>query len=209
MMKQNNTFGAVWAGLGGGLIFLLFFVVLSINLVVSLLAAFGVIVATILLVRPNGDGMDIDFTAYGVTSEELKEVLRTGLEKQQRLKELQKRVPKREIRESVEKIIDVVDRIYEDFKKDPKDIRTGRMFLNNYLDSTLTIIEKYVDLVSHKVRGGELEKTLQKTEELLDKIHRAFELQLSKLLEDDALDLSTEIEVLEKTLKMEGLDTNA
>lgn len=152
------------------------------------------------------DGPQVSMYLNGVENAEVRAVLKKGFDKQQTLKKLRVKISKRQIREKVNRIVDVVDRIFENLKKDPKDIKAARQFLNYYLDSTITILEKYVQLSMHGAAGSELKTTLEKTESMLDNIEHSFEVQLGKLLSNDVMDLDTEIKLLEKTFKMEGLD---
>ena len=89
--------------------------------------------------------------------------------------------------------------------KSIKDIKRARQFVNYYLDSTVKIVTRYVELSNTQVITPETEKSLKKVEELMRTVKVSFEHQLQQLLEDDLLDLDTEVEVLKKTLKMEGM----
>ncbi|MDA3901034.1 MAG: 5-bromo-4-chloroindolyl phosphate hydrolysis family protein [Spirochaetes bacterium] len=162
----------------------------------------------ILMIRNAAKKREPGVSMYirGVENSEARTVLTKGFEKQQTLKKLKIKVSKREIREKVNSIIDVVDRIFECIKNDPTDIKAARQFLNYYLDSTITILNKYIELSKHSTASSEIEETLKKTEELLDTIHHSFEVQLGKLLSNDVMDLDTEITLLEKTFRMEGLN---
>ncbi len=207
-MKNNSThIGQISAAIAGGSIFIVFFVILQLSLILSILISFVSFALVGALLRPKKGQMEINVLLDGVTDENLKEILKTGHEKQKKLQELRNKVTKLEIKEQVDKIIDVVNRIFDDLKHDPKDVKIARQFLNYYLDSTIKILKKYTELSAHSgLNSSEVSATLDKTEQLLNKIYTAFEAQLAKLLEDDAMDLDVEVELLEQTLKMEGLD---
>jgi 5-bromo-4-chloroindolyl phosphate hydrolysis protein len=63
----------------------------------------------------------------------------------------------------------------------------------------------YVDLSSQKIRTPEIAATLLKAENMLNSIALAYEKLLTKLLEDDIMNLDVEIETLEKTFRAEDL----
>ncbi|MEZ4652606.1 MAG: 5-bromo-4-chloroindolyl phosphate hydrolysis family protein [Candidatus Eisenbacteria bacterium] len=105
----------------------------------------------------------------------------------------------------MESICRRMEQIYENFERDPKDIKTAGQFLSYYTDTTVRIIERYIELSGHDVADRDIQSTLTKVESILGQIDRAFEKQLAKLLRDDALDLESEIRLLEKTLEAEGL----
>ena len=63
--------------------------------------------------------------------------------------------------------------------------------------------------IKEKSTGSpEVRETLDKMESVLVTIRKAFQKQLGKLLEDDVMDLDTEIESFKKAIKTEGLDDN-
>ena len=55
------------------------------------------------------------------------------------------------------------------------------------------------------LRAQTPQKAVERVESLLDMLQTAYEKQLAVLLEDDVMDLETELEVLERTIRMEGL----
>ena len=86
----------------------------------------------------------------------------------------------------------------------PEDLSRARQFINYYIEAFEKIVSQYVELSSRKEGNPELEASLKRVEGVLDTIHDTYKKQLKYLLEDDILDLNTEITVLEKTMKMEG-----
>jgi 5-bromo-4-chloroindolyl phosphate hydrolysis protein len=198
-------FRIIGAAVCGGAVFLFFFLFLDFSLVLSL-GAMGIAFAAGVILLRKPPERSIEMMVHGITDEKLREVLNAGIEKTARLRKLSSRIAKREISQRVDRIIAVVERIYDNFRKDPKDIKTARQFLNYYLDSTITIITKYVELSDAGGASSAVSESLRRTEELLDRIHAAFEAQLDNLLKDDVMNLDNEIELLEKTFKMEGLE---
>ncbi|MFW5808048.1 MAG: 5-bromo-4-chloroindolyl phosphate hydrolysis family protein [Spirochaetota bacterium] len=206
-MQKHIQPGQILAGLVSGILFVLLFAVLQFALIITIVIAASAFGLMMLLAGQKTEEQKIEHLLGGIRNKDLKSILKSGHEKQLILTQLKDRIEKPEIRDRVDKIINVVNRIFDDLKHDPKDVRIARQFLNYYLDSTITIVQKYTDLSVHRgINSTDLSDTLTKTEDLLDKIYYAFEAQLAKLLEDDALDLDTEVALLEQTLKMEGLD---
>lgn len=94
--------------------------------------------------------------------------------------------------------------IFDYIQKNPDDLTKARQFINYYLDTTEKIVNKYVDLISKKERSSDIDAAISNVENVLDSIKETYSKQLHNLLEDDLLDLNTEIKVLEKTIKLEG-----
>ncbi len=63
----------------------------------------------------------------------------------------------------------------------------------------------YAQLEKQKIAASNIAETMAKIEEMLDKINEAFEKQLNLQFSDEALDISTDITVMENILSSEGL----
>jgi 5-bromo-4-chloroindolyl phosphate hydrolysis protein len=140
-----------------------------------------------------------------VSDRHLRETLEEGAARLQELEKYAQMIGDRSIRGKVDAIRDVAAKIYENFRKDPKDIKAARQFLSYHFDAAVKIIRRYVDLSSRSSNSADIAATLKKVESLLDVIRKAFEKQLDILLRDDVLDLETEIKLMENTIRMEGL----
>lgn len=109
--------------------------------------------------------------------------------------------------ESAAKIKEICSRgveILEHLRKNPEDLKKAKPFLNYYLVTTEKIVNRYAELCSRKERSEEIEEAIGNVEAVLDSINETYKKQLKNLLEDDLLDLSVEISVLEKTMKLES-----
>lgn len=133
-----------------------------------------------------------------------KEVLQVSKKRSIEIRELSAKIKDQNIRKKVEEISQVVFKIFENFKNDPRDVQVSRQILMYYLETTVTILRKYVELSSQNVQSEEVENSLQKVRGLLDSIKEAFEKHYLKLLSNDVMELDTEVAVMEKTMKMEG-----
>lgn len=141
---------------------------------------------------------------YGITPDIIEKTIKQGAKKIRAMQKHAEKIDKESVRATITRICSLADSIFKDFKSDPKDMKAARQFLNYYLDSTLKITGQYANL-SRKNTGAENSETLKKAEEVLGTIEKGFEKQLSKLYDDDFIDLDAEISVLDKTMKMEGL----
>lgn len=109
------------------------------------------------------------------------------------------------IRSKVVRILNMIEKLKENFKKDPKDIQLSRQFLLYYPEATVKILQKYVELSNQSVKTEEINQSMQKVDSVLDSIFYAFEKLYEKLLSNDVMELDSEIEVLEKITKLEGI----
>ena len=96
------------------------------------------------------------------------------------------------------KIIDLV-------VTEPKKLPQIRKFMSYYLPTTLKILNSYDRMGSAGVDGENISTTKQKIEAMMDTIVTAYDKQLDALYGEEALDISTDITVMEQMLQQEGL----
>lgn len=99
----------------------------------------------------------------------------------------------------------VTKKIVEQVVAEPKKLSQIRKFLNYYLPTTLKILHAYAQLESQGIEGDNITAAKARIEGMMDKVVEGFEKQLDKLFEHDAMDITTDVEVLEKMLSKDGL----
>lgn len=113
---------------------------------------------------------------------------------------------KPEASDQMNEIISYILKIREDILKHPKKVKKISRFLNYYLPTTVKISEKYVYLLSQRSKGENVTEGLHSIENALEQIKTAFIKQHDALFEEEALDLSTDVAVLETLLKQDSLE---
>ena len=146
-----------------------------------------------------------DLTGTGITRQDFTKALTDGSRKLVQLKRAADQVRDDLVRAKANAVCDAVARIISDVREDPKDLRGARKFLNYYLDASIKVVERYVDLRKREVSTEEARSALLRAETSLETIRSAYAHQLQVLLENDVMDLDTELEVLERTIELEGL----
>ena len=89
--------------------------------------------------------------------------------------------------------------------KQPKKLPQIRRFLDYYLPTTLKILNAYDRMDAAGISGENIDATKKKVEQMMATISQAFDRQLDALFGDEALDISTDITVMEQMLQREGL----
>jgi hypothetical protein len=77
--------------------------------------------------------------------------------------------------------------------------------MDYYLPTTLKILNAYDRMGAAGVSGENIDATKDKVEGMMDTICKAFDKQLDALFGEEALDISTDITVMENLLAREGL----
>ena len=81
-------------------------------------------------------------------------------------------------------------------------------FLSYYLPTTLKILKAYAQMESQEVSGENITSAMERIEGMMDKVVEGFEKQLDQLFQGDAMDITADVEVLERMLAKDGLSSN-
>ena len=100
---------------------------------------------------------------------------------------------------------EVTGKIFDIVAQQPAKLPQIRRFLNYYLPTTLKLLNAYDRMGSAGVEGANIDGTMGRIDAMMDKVVQAFDKQLDALFADEALDISTDITVLEQMLAREGL----
>ena len=105
----------------------------------------------------------------------------------------------------IDHLEEITGKIIDHVAAQPKKLPQIRRFLNYYLPTTLKILNAYDRMDAAGISGSNIDTTKQKVESMLTTIVQAFDRQLDALFGEEALDISTDIAVLEQMLAREGL----
>lgn len=121
------------------------------------------------------------------------------------MKRLDDAIADPEISADIVRLEQVSGKIFEQVKADPKKLPQIRRFMDYYLPTTLKLLNAYDRAAAAGVSGENINATMTKVETMMKTIVTAFEKQLDALFGDSALDISTDITVLETMMAREGL----
>lgn len=110
-----------------------------------------------------------------------------------------------EVRSRINELMRVSDKIIQDAVDDPSDVPEIRKFLDYYLPTTIKLLNAYDRMSGQGIEGENLSKSMASIEDMLDTAIDAFKRQLDSLFEDQALDIETDISVMNRMLEREGL----
>lgn len=110
-----------------------------------------------------------------------------------------------EMSEKIDRIGEITGKILDYQRKNPNKDSQLRSFLNYYLPTTLKILKAYAQMEAQGIEGQNISAAKERIEGMMDKVVEGFEKQLDKLFQDDAMDITTDVEVLERMLDKDGL----
>ena len=99
----------------------------------------------------------------------------------------------------------VSQKIFDEVRRSPDKLPQIRKFMDYYLPTTLKLLNAYDRMSAAGVSGENIDTTLAKVEGMMRTIVSALEKQLDALFGAEALDISTDITVLENMMAREGL----
>lgn len=105
----------------------------------------------------------------------------------------------------IDHLEEVTRKIIDQVVAQPKKLSQIRRFLDYYLPTTLKILNAYDRMDDAGIAGDNITATKTKVEGMMDTISQAFDRQLDALFGEEALDISTDITVMENMLAREGL----
>ena len=94
-------------------------------------------------------------------------------------------------------------------KSHPQSAPQLHSFLSYYLPTTLKILRAYGQLEAQEVSGANINAAMKRIEDMMDKVVAGFEKQLDQLFLGETMDITSDVEVLERMLAKDGLSGNS
>ncbi len=114
-------------------------------------------------------------------------------------------IPGEDVSEKIDRIELVVRRIFDRVKEHPEVIPDLKRLMDYYLPMTVKLLRAYADMDAQPVQGENIVNSKREIEATLDTLNGAFERLLDELFQETALDISSDISVLNAMLAREGL----
>ena len=114
-----------------------------------------------------------------------------------------------EVRGKINELMRITDKFIQDAIDDPADIPQIKKFMNYYLPTTIKLLNSYDRMSAQGIEGENLNKSMASINSMLDTAIEAYKKRLDSLFEDQALDIETDIDVLNQMLEREGLTGNS
>jgi len=114
-------------------------------------------------------------------------------------------IPDEVMSAKIDRIEEITGKILAYQKAHPDKAGQLRSFLNYYLPTTLKILRAYAQLDAQGIEGENISAAKARIEGMMDQVVAGFEKQLDKLFQDSAMDIASDVQVLENMLKKDGL----
>lgn len=124
------------------------------------------------------------------------------------IREVNDRIDDQVISDKIDRIEMLTVRIFEMVKKRPEKQGQIRKFMNYYLPTTLKLLDSYALLEAQGIEGENITASKRQIEAIMDTLIQGFEKQLDMLFSAQAMDINSDIEVLENMMAVDGLKEN-
>ena len=118
---------------------------------------------------------------------------------------LNDKIENAEVRGKVDSLCATCERIFDYVEQTPKSADDLRKFMNYYLPTLEKLVKTYELMEEQGVEGENITSAKARIVQMLDTMDLAFEKQLDALFGDAALDIDTDITVMEGMMAREGL----
>lgn len=101
----------------------------------------------------------------------------------------------------IDRLEDITAKIFKAVEEDPRKKDRIGTFLNYYLPTTQKLLDSYAQFEAAGVEGENLRQAKERIENTMDSIVKGFEHQLDELYQADAMDVDSDIRVMEHMLR--------
>jgi len=136
---------------------------------------------------------------------ELDKMMKDGALAIAEMRRLNEAIEDETISAQIDRLEAVSREIFAQVQAEPKKLPQIRKFMDYYLPTTLKLLNAYDRMGATGVAGENITSTMERVENMMATIVIAFEKQLDSLFGADAMDISTDITVLETMMAREGL----
>jgi 5-bromo-4-chloroindolyl phosphate hydrolysis protein len=136
---------------------------------------------------------------------ELDKVVEQGALAAAEMRRLNDSIKGEKISAQIDHLEDVTAKIIAYVADHPHKLSQISKFLNFYLPTTLKLLNAYDRMDDTGISGANIDGTMGKIDAMMDTVVTAFDKQLDALFGDEALDISTDITVMENLMAQEGL----
>lgn len=114
-------------------------------------------------------------------------------------------IPGEEISGKISRMELIVRRIFDRAQAHPEIVPDLKKLMDYYLPMTVKLLNAYAEMDAQPVQGETIQASKREIEATLDTLNLAFEKLLDSVFKDTALDVSSDISVLNTLLAQEGL----
>ena len=122
-----------------------------------------------------------------------------------KMRDLNDDIDDEEISRDIDRIGELTSNIFNIVRAHPERKEEVRKFMDYYLPTTFSLLESYAMMEEQSYQSENIVESRKKIAGIMNRLVEAFEKQHDRMFRKDALDVDTEITVLEQMLASDGL----
>jgi len=120
------------------------------------------------------------------------------------MRNLRETITNEPVRQKVDELVDIIDKIFKKLLAEPGVYSQVKRFADFFLPTSVKLLHAYDRFGQSGVTGENITSTLERIDTALDMTLDSYKKFFDSLFENQALDIETDISVLETMLKKEG-----
>ena len=189
-VQKRYIYAALLAAFG----FIIMYLIIDFNILLSLLITFAIYISGIFLFKEK------DVREYNADD------LNRYHFQTSKLASFKDRIKNQKINEAISNISEISTKILSALTQKPKKVTQVYNFYDYYMGLLLKLIQRYHYLESKKELTDIEIKFIDNTKNYIDNIEKQYQKQLDNMYKTETLDIQREIKVFENICHIEGLD---
>ena len=139
---------------------------------------------------------------------ELSKALKEGKDYIRQIQDANAAIPGEAFTAKLDQMEDIITKIFEVVRQKPEQLYKLRRFMKYYMPTTIKLLEAYKELDAQPVQGENIQRSKEEIEATLDTINIAYEKLLDSFFEESAMEIKSDISVLQNMFAQEGLNAD-
>lgn len=196
---MNKTGSMIASLIVGIAFFLAAYLGLEFPVIISAALAIGMFIGTGYVTKPRKKIGTMDLSSFG-NADDLTAILEDIKSDNKKLKKAGNSIKNQVIKSDVERLSGSCEKIIDWLSDHPDQISDAKKFGKYYLDAAVSLTEKYHSFESTNPDLNSVRKAMNKTEQGLALLQKAFDKELEQLMEGEMIDVSADIDVLKNMI---------
>jgi len=137
--------------------------------------------------------------------EKVDSLLSDGAKSLDEMKKLRDAIPNDEVRTKADQLVSITDQIFKKLQAEPNVYTQVKRFADFFLPTSVKLLKTYSQFDQSGVEGENIKSTKERIDSALDMTLTSYKKFYDSLFENQALDIETDISVLETMFKKDGI----
>lgn len=195
----------IGSGIFSGILFLVLLFILHWKLAIDIILSLGSFFGLSMVLKPQKKigNVNLEQIAGG---ENLKQQLLEAKKDYKAIQDSMENITDPIILQETKELTAISTELIRYLEKHPDKIVYARQFIDYYQETAAKLLKRYAELEHTGLQTKDIVALKDGTIQALRTLHKAFEQQFQKLVQNEMIDMEAEIRLLEQTVKMENIE---